>query len=369
MSHGRASLAGARVAVVSTSLDPDANALWFAAREHVGELTVFGARTADVVPAAGERALREVDGGRGLIYRHLVGLRGALREFRPDLIHVNGEAWGLTAQEVLTGAVPTVVHGAENLWHHGRGLEQALRRRLVLRAVRRMAGYASWNHDGAAHIGELAQQSGRDLPTVVVPAIVPPPPFQHVTWTTPSIDDDERLEVLLVGQAIERKGYADVIEACSRLGRPVRVTLCGQGELVPALREHARRQGVSIRVLGWLDPPDLAAAMSRAHLLIQPSRTVPDWSEQFGRSVAEAMAVGLPCLVSDSGELPVLVGHDPSALFPEGDVRAMTERMGLLAGPPSRLGELHLSQRPLAARYEPHQASESLVTFWAGLLG
>ena len=62
--------------------------------------------------------------------------------------------------------------------------------------------------------------------------------------------------------------------------------------------------------------------MSRSHVLVQPSRTIADWSEQFGRSVAEAMAVGLPCLVSDSGELPVLVGHDPAAVFPEGDVQS-----------------------------------------------
>ena len=178
MSHGQAALTSARIAVVSTSLDPVANELWFAARAHVGELVVLGARRKGQPAVAGERALREVDGGRGLIYRHLVGLRRALREFRPDLVHVNGETWGLTVQELLSQSTPLVVHGAENRWDHGRGIEQAVRRRLVRRAVDRMAGYASWNHDGADHVAGLARAAGRDLSTLVLPAIIPPETFR-----------------------------------------------------------------------------------------------------------------------------------------------------------------------------------------------
>lgn len=368
MSHGQAALERSRVAVVSTSLDPVANELWMAAREHVGELVVFGARRKGEPEVVGAQSLREIDGGRGLIYRHLVGLRRSLRQFRPDLVHVNGETWALTVQELLSQSPPLVVHGAENRWDHGRGLEQALRRRLVRRAVQKMAGYASWNHDGADHVQELARAAGRHVSTLVLPAIIPPPMFRGAHWDPPALHDEAPVEILLVGQVIEKKGFADVITACARLARPARVTLCGRGDLEGPLSVEAARLGVPLRVSGLVTPTELAALMSRSHLLVQPSRTIADWSEQFGRSVAEAMTVGLPCLVSDSGELPVLVGHDSSAVFPEGDVAALTMRLQALLEVPTRLAELSRRQSELARPYEPSQAGSALATFWAGLL-
>ena len=57
-------------------------------------------------------------------------------------------------------------------------------------------------------------------------------------------------------------------------------------------------------------------------LLVLPSRTRPNWKEQFGRVLIEAMACGVPVLGSDSGEIPHVIG-DAGIVFPEGDVEML----------------------------------------------
>ena len=357
-----------RVAVLTSQLWPGYNELWDAVEPEVGAMIVIGARSdKDAGTAEPARVtLRPIDLGRGLVWQHLVGLRRHLRAFRPDLVHVNRELWAVAAQELIGIDAPVVVHGAENLWAHGNGVEQYLRRRLVDRALRRIRGYASWNHEGVDHVLRRRGELGLDaVPTLVLPAIVPPTIFRDVCWQ-PSPPDP--LEVLLVGRAVSAKGFQDVLEAAD--GVPgVRVTPCGEGPLLDDLRRIADRHGVHLVTPGHLRPEKLADLMSRSHLLVQPSRTTGDWAEQFGRSVAEAMTVGLPVLVSDSGELPHLVGEDPEAIFPEGDSLALRAHLQRLVAEREGLSALGARQRDRARIWEPAVAGEALLGFWRQVLG
>ena len=49
-----------------------------------------------------------------------------------------------------------------------------------------------------------------------------------------------------------------------------------------------------------------------------PSLTRPNWKEQFGRVLIEAMASGVPVIGSDSGAIPDVIGQ-AGLIFPEGD--------------------------------------------------
>ncbi|MFZ4664511.1 MAG: glycosyltransferase, partial [Caldilineaceae bacterium] len=63
---------------------------------------------------------------------------------------------------------------------------------------------------------------------------------------------------------------------------------------------------------------------------------MPNWKEQFGRVLVEAMTCGVPVIGSDSGEIPHVIG-DAGVIFPEGDVRALTQKLQqLLAQPVER---------------------------------
>jgi glycosyltransferase involved in cell wall biosynthesis len=64
--------------------------------------------------------------------------------------------------------------------------------------------------------------------------------------------------------------------------------------------------------------------------LVLPSLTTPTWKEQFGGVLADAMAVGLPIVGSDSGAIPQVVG-DAGIIFPEGDATALAWALSVVA--------------------------------------
>lgn len=320
-----------RVVVVTSSLSRDYNDLCDAVQPHVVELTVVGARPPEAeretAPVALRVEMRSVDLGRGLVWEHLAGLRRLLRHLRPDLVHVNRELWAVVTQ--------------------------AVRDRLVIRAVQGICGYASWNH-----AAEHAERLGVDLglppfPTLVLPPVVPPA--------------GDTLEVLMVGRATAQKGFGDVIEAAAGL-RGVRLTLCGEGDLLDDLARRARGREVVLDTPGSVDADELARRMAFADVLVQPSVTTPDQAEQFGRSVAEGMTFGLPCLASDSGERPYLVGHDPRAVFREGDIADLRKHLTALQDPAAR-AYLSTSQKPLAARWGTDAAGAAVLGLWRRMLG
>ncbi|MDE2815299.1 MAG: glycosyltransferase, partial [Chloroflexota bacterium] len=84
---------------------------------------------------------------------------------------------------------------------------------------------------------------------------------------------------------------------------------------------------------------EMPAYYRTMHVCVLPSLTMPNWKEQFGRVLIEAMACGVPVVGSDSGEIPEIVGSDDEdpggRTFPEGDVEALAEILTELHGDPS----------------------------------
>ena len=74
-------------------------------------------------------------------------------------------------------------------------------------------------------------------------------------------------------------------------------------------------------------------------LLVVPSLTQPNWKEQFGRVIMEAMACGVPVIGSDSGEIPHVLG-DAGVIVPEGDIPALARALDALIQDSQRRREL-----------------------------
>jgi glycosyltransferase involved in cell wall biosynthesis len=111
--------------------------------------------------------------------------------------------------------------------------------------------------------------------------------------------------------------------AVARLGEGASLLVLGTGPLEGVCREQARTSGVRVSWAGFVNQSQLGRAYAAADCLVLPS----DWGESWGLVVNEAMATGLPCVVSDR------VGCAPDLVVPgqTGDVFAFGDADALAA--------------------------------------
>jgi glycosyltransferase involved in cell wall biosynthesis len=156
-----------------------------------------------------------------------------------------------------------------------------------------------------------------------------------------------RRQILFAGRLVESKGVDQLITSLAQLERSVQLHLAGDGPARPALQAQVAALGLQERVTfhGWVANQDIWRLYRQAQLFVHPGR----WPEPFGRTVLEAMALGLPTVASNTGHPPVLLGAE-GLLFEPGNVTALTasirtaldrypERVELAAGVAERAAE------------------------------
>jgi glycosyltransferase involved in cell wall biosynthesis len=171
------------------------------------------------------------------------------------------------------------------------------------------------------------------------------PPAVDVERFSPAPAGSQRpYHLLTVGELIETKRLTDFVEIVARLRerRPeVRAAIAGVGPLRAELVEEADRRGVSdaIDFLGLRT--DIEQVYRAARLFVLTSRY-----EGLSVAMSEAMACGLPVVVSDVGELRDLVDDGRTGhVAPVGDVDAFVERIGGLLDDERRYAEAAASAR------------------------
>lgn len=130
---------------------------------------------------------------------------------------------------------------------------------------------------------------------------------------------------LFAGAPIVRKGFDLLLEAFARVAA---------AEPSAALRAVGPRGGEAdregITCVGPVTQTQLAVEMSRADCLVLPSR-----NDSYGMVVAEALAAGLPVVVSDRvGASELVVPDENGWIVPAGDAEALGDRLLALARPP-----------------------------------
>jgi len=139
--------------------------------------------------------------------------------------------------------------------------------------------------------------------------------------------NDNDLVVLFVGKFIPEKRIEDLVIALSKLkatGINTIGVLVGWGELETPLRELVEKNQAPVRFEGFKNQTELPAIYGAADVLVLPSK-----SETWGLSVNEAMACGLPAIVSEVvGCAPDLIQEGQTGFtFRTGDPQHLAERL------------------------------------------
>jgi glycosyltransferase involved in cell wall biosynthesis len=169
--------------------------------------------------------------------------------------------------------------------------------------------------------------------------------------------DENVFLVGFAGRLVPEKGVLDLVDAAHALakgGLKLQVVLLGTGPLEDELR---RRTGgdADVKLLPPRPRHEIAPFYQSLDAFVLPSRTTPQWKEQFGMVAAEAMACGVPVVGSSSGAIPDILGRT-GLVFPEGDVPALAATLGRLASDTRLRAELGAAARRRSARLFCHEA-------------
>jgi len=186
----------------------------------------------------------------------------------------------------------------------------------------------------------------------------------HVPATLAPKTPGDRLEVVFVGQAVERKGLPVLLRAFEALRDhvPARLTVVGATapEVAPLLLDDDRRDDVV--VLGTVDDAAKARALAAADVLCAPSLG----GESFGMVLTEAFAHGTPVVASDIAGYRDVVRHGADGLLvPRGDAAAVAEALRTLALDPRRRAAMGAAARERAARFAWPQVTREVLDAYA----
>jgi phosphatidylinositol alpha-mannosyltransferase len=170
----------------------------------------------------------------------------------------------------------------------------------------------------------------------------------------------DRLRIVFVGQAVERKGLPLLLRAFEALREHVPTELVVIGptpeELSPFLLD-AR----DVRALGKLDDQSKQRELEQADVLCAPSLG----GESFGMVLTEAFATGTTVVASDiAGYREVARDGVDGLLVPPGDAQAIAEALRDLYEQPERRGELAMGAVKNVERFAwPHVAGEVMNVY------
>ena len=184
---------------------------------------------------------------------------------------------------------------------------------------------------------------------------------------------------LFLGKLITKKRPSDLVRAVKELekqnfDRPLHILFVGTGELAHELRQSCKisfdyenqvggGEAPNASFVGFLNQTDVSQAYVAADCLVLPSEATETW----GLVVNEAMASGLPCIVSDACGcvedlvLPIC----PQLSYPIGDIHRLQDAMKkvMTCPPPSKILRQHVDDYSLLRTVEAveHAYNEAII--------
>jgi phosphatidylinositol alpha-mannosyltransferase len=158
----------------------------------------------------------------------------------------------------------------------------------------------------------------------------------HLPESRAASGPDDKLRIVFVGQAVERKGLPLLLRAFEALREhiPTELTVVGA---TPEELSHMLLDDRGVRALGKVTEERKRQALEQAHVLCAPSLG----GESFGMVLTEAFAAGTPVVASDiAGYRDVVRDGVDGVLVPRANAQALAEVLRELWHEPERRAEM-----------------------------
>lgn len=275
----------------------------------------------------------------------LAALRQRARTADAIHLHLYHQPLAVVAAIALTGSKTPII-----LTPHYHGTGHSRLARLLHRIWQPTAG--RFLMSAAFHVIAVSEPEAnllvRHFPFLEGRITVIPNGITPLRPASPSPVDASMHVVLGVGRLESYKGNDLIIRSMAELGEQYLLVLVGDGPERSKLQQLAAMLGVEHRVLftGRVDDDSLAAWFARADVFVSMSE-----QEAFGLALGEALAAGVPAVVSDIPAFRYVAGLAEQEGAPPGAV-TFTDDAGLseaLANAPSRIRPILVSRWEEAA--------------------
>lgn len=253
-----------------------------------------------------------------------------VREFRPDIIHIDEEPWSLSAlQFALSGARI----GAKILFCSFQNIFKQYPPPFSLfeRIVFDKSSCAVVRSEG---IRDVLLKKSYLKRIFVIPWAVELERFypRNMSVLRRKLGLNSSV-VGYIGRLTEEKGVIDFVRSLfilSKKGAKFQSLIIGSGTHQEKVKRTVDNLGIDclIKIIPVVPHNEISKYYNCIDILVVPSRTTKSWKEQFGRVLIEAMACGVPVIGSSSGEIPNIIRKTGGGLiFPEKNTKDLAEKI------------------------------------------
>jgi len=177
------------------------------------------------------------------------------------------------------------------------------------------------NGDAARIMEEVgAPNVTTELQTGLDTTLFVPEPRLHYTQSIPP------LRLLFVGRLVEEKGVKVLLRAFENIENKTAQLkfVGGRGDLEDVIKTHPEYKR-RIFLEGWKEHTELPKIYNWADLLLVPSIDTPNWREQCGYVIGEALLCHIPAVTTISKSIVEIWKNEDVDFLPQNDVGSLIE--------------------------------------------
>ncbi len=306
----------------------------------------------------------------------------ALQRVRPDILHLEEEpeslvtAQGLYCAGKLHPRPKTIIYTWRNIPKTHKEWPITSPQRYIYPPVERyVLDRADYIVAGNQEVVDVSRALGWRHPMSVIPHGIDPSKYLPAPADT-ALKQQLGLRgtvVGFIGRMMHMKGIESLIRAYARTTEAMpdsTLLLLGNGPDQEYFRNITSQLGIGDRVLfhDFVPVAEVVRYINLMDMLVLPSLTVPEWKEQLGRVLLEAMACEVPLIGSSSGEIPHVIA-DTGLVFPEGDIGALsTALLRYLQSPELRREYALAGKQRVVGEYANEQIAKKIYAVYRQLL-